>query len=566
MLATPDCVLCVGRVGRGMRQATAEYTPRRPAVVLVSPTEHRKVVFASSLGTVFEWYDFYLYATLAPFFASLFFPPGNDTAALLSALATYAAGFLIRPVGAIFFGRIGDRLGRKFAFLITILIMGIATFTVGLLPTFAQIGWLAPFMLVLLRLAQGFAIGGEYAGAATYVAEHTPMSQRGLATSWIQTTASLGFFASLLIIVICRGLMPEATFKEWGWRIPFLLSIFLLIFSAYMRLRLNESPLYQYMRDHDQISPAPISESFLKRANMRNVLIALFGALAGQGVIWYAGQFYVLFFLQITLGTDLDVAFQLMMIVQLITVPFFVIFGWLSDRIGRRPIILSGCLLASLTMFPIFSALTKAVNPDLATFQQITPIVLETDTDTCSFHVFVGPWSTFSDCDRAKDFLTKLGLSFATVHTPGEPGTVMIGNLRPLPIDNWDAERRRENLHLALTIQGYPPKADVRKMNAPMVILLLAILMIYVCMVYGPMAAYLVDLFPARIRYTSLSLPYHIGNGWFGGMLPLIATSLAAWSGNIYYGLWYPVTIAMMSFIIGVIFVRDGQQNKQQEY
>jgi MFS family permease len=549
-----------------MRQATAEYTPRRPAVVLVSPTEHRKVVFASSLGTVFEWYDFYLYATLAPFFASLFFPPGNDTAALLSALATYAAGFLIRPVGAIFFGRIGDRLGRKFAFLITILIMGIATFTVGLLPTFAQIGWLAPFMLVLLRLAQGFAIGGEYAGAATYVAEHTPISQRGLATSWIQTTASLGFFASLLIIVICRGLMPEGAFKEWGWRIPFLLSIFLLIFSAYMRLRLSESPLYQYMRDHDQISPAPISESFLKRANMRNVLIALFGALAGQGVIWYAAQFYALFFLQITLRTDHDVAYQLMMIVQLITVPFFVIFGWLSDRIGRRPIILSGCLLAALTMFPIFSALTRAVNPDLATFQQNTPIVLETDTDTCNLHIFVGPWSTFSDCDRAKDFLTKLGLSFATVHTPGEPGIVTIGNLRPLPIDNWDAEQRRENLQLALTIQGYPPKADVRKMNAPMVILLLAILMIYVCMVYGPMAAYLVDLFPARIRYTSLSLPYHIGNGWFGGMLPLIATSLAAWSGNIYYGLWYPVTIAMMSFIIGVIFVRDGQQSKQQEY
>jgi MFS family permease len=540
-----------------MRQATAEYKSRPPAVVHVSPSEHRRVVFASSLGTVFEWYDFYLYATLAPFFASLFFPPGNDTAALLSALATYAAGFLIRPVGAIVFGRIGDRLGRKFAFLITIVLMGVATFTVGLLPTFEQIGWLAPLMLVLLRLAQGFALGGEYGGAATYVAEHTPFEQRGLATAWIQTTATVGFFLSLLVIVICRAIIPEESFKEWGWRIPFLLSIALLVFSAYIRLRLSESPLYQYMREHGQISLAPIRESFFQKANARKVLIALVGATAGQGVVWYTGQFYALFFLQITLKTDYDIAYQLMMIALMISTPFFILFGWLSDKIGRKPIILTGCLLAALTYIPIFQALTKAVNPDLATFQAATPITVEIDTDTCEFHLFVGPWSKFSDCDRAKDFLTKHGLSFETVHMPGEAGTVTIGNLRPLPIDNWDAEKRKENIQLALTIQGYPVKADVRKMNVGLVVVLLTVMMVYVCMVYGPMAAFLVDLFPARIRYTSLSLPYHIGNGWFGGMLPLIATAMVAASGNVYFGLWYPIVVSLITFIVGLIFLTD---------
>jgi MFS family permease len=547
-----------------MRYATAGYTPQRPAIVFVSPAEHRRVVFASSLGTVFEWYDFYLYATLAPFFASLFFPPGNDTAALLSALATYAAGFLIRPFGAVVFGRIGDRLGRKYAFLITIVMMGISTFAVGLIPTYSQIGWLAPLMLVLLRLAQGFALGGEYGGAATYVAEHTPASQRGLATSWIQTTATVGFFLSLLIIVACRSVIPPDIFKAWGWRIPFLFSIILLVFSAYIRLRLTESPLYQHMKEAGQISQAPIRESFFRAPNATKVLLALLGATAGQGVVWYTGQFYALFFLQITLKTDYDVAYKMMMIVLLLGTPFFVLFGWLSDKIGRKPIILAGCLLAALTYFPIYGALTKAVNPDLATFQATTPIVLTTDTDTCQLHIFVGPWSDFSDCDRAKDYLTKLGLSFKTAHAPGEPGTITIGNLYPFPIENWEGEQRKENILLGLSIRGYPLKADVDKMNMPLAIALMTLMMIYVCMVYGPMAAFLVDLFPARIRYTSLSLPYHLGNGWFGGMLPLIATSMVAVSGNIYYGLWYPVGVALMTFFVGLFFLRERHEKRQR--
>ncbi len=540
-----------------MRHMNARAAPRRPSVVFVSPAEQRKVVFASSLGTVFEWYDFYLYATLAPFFASLFFPPGNDTAALLSALATYAAGFLIRPFGAIYFGRIGDRLGRKHAFLITIVLMGTSTFAVGLLPTFEHIGWAAPFMLVLLRLAQGFALGGEYGGAATYVAEHTPIRRRGFATSWIQTTATVGFLMSLLVIIICRGLIPDEEFKEWGWRIPFLLSIFLLIFSAYIRLRLNESPLYKRMKEAGQISKAPITESFFKRTNGRKVLFALLGATAGQGVVWYTGQFYALFFLQITLRVDYDVAYKIMMIALILGTPFFVFFGWLSDKIGRKPIILTGCLLAALTYFPLFSALTKAVNPDLVAFQQQTPITLATDTDKCNFHIFVGPWTEFTDCDRAKDYLTKRGLSFDVVHAPGSTGVVQFGNLTPLPIDNWVTQNRAEYIQLSLSIRGYPEKAEVAKMNMPLVIGILVLMMMYVCMVYGPMAAFLVDLFPPHIRYTSLSFPYHIGNGWFGGLLPLIATAMVAASGNIYYGLWYPVGIALLTFVIGLIFLRD---------
>ncbi|WP_088348154.1 MULTISPECIES: MFS transporter [Rhodomicrobium] len=540
-----------------MRYVAAERAAKRPAIVFVSPAEHRRVVFASSLGTVFEWYDFYLYATLAPFFASLFFPPGNDTAALLSALATYAAGFLIRPFGAIFFGRIGDQMGRKYAFLITIVLMGTSTFAVGLLPTYEHIGWLAPLMLVLLRLAQGFALGGEYGGAATYVAEHTPVSQRGLATSWIQTTATVGFLLSLMIIVLCRSFIPEDQFKSWGWRIPFLISIVLLVFSAYIRLKLNESPLYQHMKEAGEISRAPIWESFFRLPNGWYILLALLGATAGQGVVWYTGQFYALFFLQITLKIDYDAAYLIMMIALLISTPFFVIFGWLSDKIGRKPIILAGCLLAALTYLPIFTALTKAANPDLANFQRNVKVTLTTDASTCQFHLFVGPWSEFSDCDRAKDYLTKLGLSFETLDRPGAPGSIKIGNLTELPIDRWDARNRKDNVLMALTIQGYPLSADLAKMNMPVVVLLLVLMMIYVCMVYGPMAAFLVDLFPTRIRYTSLSFPYHIGNGWFGGLLPLVATAMVAASGNIYYGLWYPIGIALMTFVVGLIFLRE---------
>ncbi len=540
-----------------MRYTGADQMSRRPAVVFIAPAEHRRVVFASSLGTIFEWYDFYLYATLAPFFASLFFPPGNDTAALLSALATYAAGFLIRPFGALVFGRLGDRMGRKYAFLITMVLMGTSTFAVGLLPSFEQIGWLAPFMLVLLRMAQGFALGGEYGGAATYVAEYTPAPIRGLATGWIQTTATVGFLLSLLVIVLCRSFLPADQFKDWGWRVPFLVSIVLLIFSAYIRLRLKESPLYLHMRDSGKLSPAPLRESFIEPRNGRIALLALLGAAAGQGVVWYTGQFYVLFFLQFTLKVDYLLAYQLMMIALLIATPLFIFFGWLSDKIGRKPIILAGCLLALLTYFPIFAGLSRAVNPDLVTFQRTTPVTLSADADECQFHFLVGPWSSFSDCDRAKDHLTKLGLSFRIVDTPGEVGSVQVGNMPEIPISDWVDAKRGETVLAVLKAAGYPTKANPAKMNLPLIIFLLTIMMVYVCMVYGPMAAFLVELFPTRIRYTSMSLPYHLGNGWFGGMLPLAATSIAAASGNIYYGLWYPVGIAAMTFVIGLAFLPD---------
>src|SRR4249919_825820 len=364
--------------------------------------DEKFVIFASSLGTVFEWYDFYLYATLAPFFAALFFPPGNDTAALLSAFATYAAGFLVRPFGAIIFGRIGDLVGRKYTFLVTIVVMGGATFLVGLLPTFQTIGWLAPILLVALRLAQGLALGGEYGGAATYVAEHARPNERGYATSFIQTTATLGFFLALLVIGLCRFYMDAKMFAEWGWRIPFWISLILLVFSVYIRLRLNESPIFAKMREEGKGSKAPLTESFLRYPNNKYVLLALLGATAGQGVVWYTGQFYALFFLTITLKLDGQTAYTLIAISLLLGTPFFIFFGWLSDKIGRLKIILAGCLIAALTFFPLFAALTHYVNPALEKFQAANVITVQ--AKDCNFHIFVGPWSKFTDCDRTKDF------------------------------------------------------------------------------------------------------------------------------------------------------------------
>lgn len=512
--------------------------------------EERRVIFASSLGTVFEWYDFYLYATLAPFFAALFFPPGNDTAALLSAFATYAAGFLVRPFGAIIFGRIGDLVGRKYTFLVTIVVMGGATFLVGLLPTFNSIGWLAPILLVSLRLAQGLALGGEYGGAATYVAEHSRPRERGYTTSFIQTTATLGFFLALLIIGFCRLTIDAKTFAEWGWRIPFLISLVLLVFSVYIRLKLNESPVFQKMKEEGKASKAPLTESFLHYPNNKYVLLALLGATAGQGVVWYTGQFYALFFLLITLKVDFLTTYALIGVSLLIGTPFFIVFGWLSDRIGRLKIILAGCLIAALTYFPLFAALTHYANPDLEAFQQKNPIVMSADQSTCHFHIFVGPWSKFSDCDRAQDFMTKAGLSFTTLDTPGKPVGVQIGQTK---IEGWDTAK----WNAALATAGYPSKADPAKINYFMVELILVIMVIYVTMVYGPIAAFLVELFPTKIRYTSMSLPYHIGNGWFGGMLPLLATAVVAATGNIYYGLWYPIGVAVMTLVIGLLFLRD---------
>jgi MFS family permease len=512
--------------------------------------DEKFVIIASSTGTVFEWYDFYLYATLAPFFAALFFPPGNDTAALLSAFATYAAGFLVRPFGAIIFGRVGDLVGRKYTFLVTILVMGAATFMVGLLPKFESIGWLAPVLLVTLRLLQGLALGGEYGGAATYVAEHARPNDRGYATSFIQTTATLGFFMALVVIGICRIYMDAATFADWGWRIPFLVSVVLLVFSVYIRLKLNETPLFQKMKAEGKGSRAPLTESFLHYPNNKYVALALFGATAGQGVVWYTGQFYALFFLLITLKLDFISSYALIALSLVIGTPFFILFGWLSDRIGRLKIILAGCAIAALTYFPLFAALTHYVNPDLEAFQAKNPIVMTVDRSTCNFHIFVGPWSKFTDCDRAQDFMTKAGLSFTKQDAPGKPVSVQIGQTR---VDGWDAARWTA----ALKSAGYVDKADPAKVNWFMAELILVIMVIYVTMVYGPIAAFLVELFPTKIRYTSMSLPYHIGNGWFGGMLPLLATAVVAATGNIYNGLWYPIGVAVMTLVVGALFLRE---------
>jgi MFS family permease len=526
----------VERVGRG---------------VVVTAQEQRKVVFASSLGTVFEWYDFYLYATLAPFFAALFFPTENATAALLSAFATYAAGFLVRPFGALVFGRVGDMVGRKYTFIVTIVVMGFSTFAVGLLPTYAQIGWLAPILLVSLRLLQGLALGGEYGGAATYVAEHAGADHRGYATSWIQTTATLGFFLSLAVIGLSRANMDTASFTSWGWRLPFLVSLILLVFSIYIRVRLNESPVFQRMKEEGRGSRSPLTDSFLRYPNNRYVLLALLGATAGQGVVWYTGQFYALFFLTITLKVNYLTAYTMIAIALLIGTPFFIFFGWLSDRIGRLKIILAGCLIAALTYFPLFHGLTTAVNPAVAEFQAANPVVLRVDPATCQLHIFVGPWSKFSECDKAKDFLTKGGLSFTTEDAPaGTPPSVSIGQTR---VDGWDTDKWTA----ALAAAGYPKAADPARINWIMAELILVIMMIYVTMVYGPIAAFLVELFPTRIRYTSMSLPYHIGNGWFGGMLPLLATAIVAATGNIYNGLWYPILVSIMTVVVGALFLRE---------
>jgi MFS family permease len=532
-------------------------TEKDDGTALVSKAEERKVVFASSLGTVFEWYDFYLYATLAPFFAALFFPKGNDTAALLSAFATYAAGFLVRPFGAIVFGRIGDLVGRKYTFLVTIAVMGASTFLVGLLPTYETIGIAAPILLVTLRLIQGLALGGEYGGAATYVAEHAANNRRGYATSWIQTTATLGFFMALLIIGVCRASISKEVFASWAWRIPFWFSLILLIFSIYIRLRLQESPVFRKMKAEGRGSKKPLTESFFRYPNNKYVLLALLGATAGQGVVWYTGQFYALFFLTITLKVEPLLAYVLIGASLIIGTPFFIVFGRLSDRIGRLKIILAGCLIAAVTYIPMFKGLTHYVNPALEQFQERTPVSVA--ADDCSFHIFILPGTNFTDCDKAKDFLTKSGLSFESL--PAVAGQKVVTRIGPTELQGWDEAKYKETLKA----QGYPHlddklqevKADKDAINYGMTLLLLVIMVIYVTMVYGPIAAFLVELFPTKIRYTSMSLPYHIGNGWFGGMLPLLATAMVAASGDIYRGLWYPIVVSVMTLVIGAIFLRE---------
>ena len=502
----------------------------------------QRVIFASSIGTLFEWYDFYLYGSLAAFFGELFFPKGHETAGFLASLATFGAGFAVRPFGALVFGRIGDIVGRKYTFLITIIIMGLSTSIIGLLPTYDKIGIAAPIILVALRLAQGLALGGEYGGAATYVAEHAPQGRRGFFTSWIQTTATIGFFLSLAVILSTRLGLGEQAFKQYGWRIPFLVSFVLLGISVYIRLKLKESPLFVELKNRKKTSTSPLRDSFGNKTNLRYVLIALFGATAGQGVIWYAGQFYALFFLQNTLKIDFVTSYTLIAIALAFGTPLFLAFGFLSDYIGRKKIMMTGCLLAALTYYPIFQGLTHYGNPDLAAAIEKNPIVVQYDP---------ADGNQIGALQSARESLTKRGYPFKTEPSAGASGVTL--NAGMFSAGSFNEAQWQSTLSSA----GYPAKADPAKVNSFLVVVLLLLLMVYVCMVYGPIAAFLVELFPTKIRYTSMSLPYHLGNGWFGGFLPLIAASITVATGDIYAGLWYPIGVSIMTFLVGLTMIKE---------
>ncbi len=530
--------------------------------------EQRKVIFASSLGTVFEWYDFYLYGSLAAIIAKQFFSGLDAGSAFIFALLAFAAGFIVRPFGALVFGRLGDMIGRKYTFLVTIVIMGLSTFIVGLLPSYASIGVAAPVILIALRMLQGLALGGEYGGAATYVAEHAPQHKRGAYTSWIQTTATLGLFLSLMVILGVRTAVGEAAFADWGWRIPFLVSILLLGVSVYIRLSMNESPAFQKMKAEGKTSKAPLSESFGQWKNLKIVILALIGLTAGQAVVWYSGQFYALFFLTQALKVDGPTANILVAYSLILGTPFFVIFGTLSDKIGRKPIIMAGCLLAVVTYFPVFTALTKAANPDLAAAQAKNKVVVTADPKECSFQFNPTGTAKFtSSCDIAKQVLAGASVSYENVEAPaGTTATIKIGDVaipsyaaKGLPAD--EAKKKDADFKKAvaddLKAAGYPSKADPAKIDKFTVTLILFYLVLLVTMVYGPIAAMLVEMFPTRIRYTSMSLPYHIGNGWFGGLLPTTAFAIVAQTGNMYNGLWYPIIIAGMTFVVGMLFVKE---------
>jgi len=535
-------------------------------------SEERKVIFASSLGTVFEWYDFYLYGSLAAIIAKHFFAGVNETAAFVFALLAFAAGFAVRPFGAIVFGRLGDIIGRKYTFLITIMLMGVSTFIVGLLPTYAQIGVAAPIILIGLRLIQGLALGGEYGGAATYVAEHAPKGKRGYFTAYIQTTATLGLFLSLIVILTTRTLLGKE-FDEWGWRIPFLLSIVLLAISVWIRMQLNESPVFRRMKEEGKASKAPLTESFLRWGNLKIVLIAAFGGVIGQAVVWYTGQFYALFFLLQALKVDPITANLLIAGSLAIGTPFFLVFGALSDKVGRKPIILAGCLLAAATYFPLFKALTHYANPDLEAALQKAPVTVVADPGNCSFQFNpVGTAKFTTSCDIAKSFLARNSVNYENVPaTTGDTAKVMIGDKEVASFEGKGLSKEEfakkagefnKAATAAIRAAGYPEKADPAKVNVPALLAILTVLVIYVTMVYGPIAAWLVELFPARIRYTSMSLPYHIGNGWFGGFLPTVAFAMVAATGNIYYGLWYPIGFALMTFFVGLFLMPETKDRE----
>jgi MFS family permease len=521
------------------------------------------VIFASSLGTVFEWYDFYIYGTLGAILASKFFSGVAPMSAFIFTLLAFAAGFAVRPFGALVFGRLGDLVGRKYTFLVTMTLMGIGTFLIGVLPTYASIGIAAPILLIVLRLVQGLALGGEYGGAATYVAEHAPQGKRGLYTSWIQTTATLGLFMALLVILGIRTVMGEAAFNDWGWRIPFLLSVILLGVSIWIRLQLAESPAFQRMKDEGKQSKAPLKEAFGNWANAKIAILALLGATAGEAVVWYGGQFYALFFLTQTIKVP-AVDAQIMIVIALaIATPFFIVFGWLSDKIGRKPIMMAGFLLAVVTYFPIFQGITHFANPALEKALAESPVTVVADPAQCSFQLkLTGTEQYTKPCDVAKSALVARSVNYTNeTAAPGAPIVVKVGN------ESFTAGTPDfvKNLNAAITSHGYPASADPKQINYPMTVLLLTILVLYVTMVYAPIAAFLVELFPTRIRYTGMSLPYHIGNGWFGGFLPATVFAIVAATGNIYSGLWYPIIIAAMSFIVCLIFLpetKDRDINK----
>eukprot|EP01037_Dinobryon_pediforme_P013537 gene13537-13656_t len=534
----------------------------------VSRAEERKVIFASSTGTIFEWYDFYLYGWTAAQIGANFYSAFDANTQFIFALLTFSAGFLVRPFGALVFGRLGDLVGRKYTFLVTISIMGLSTFVVGLLPGYATLGWLAPTLLIALRLLQGLALGGEYGGAATYVAEHSPNHRRGFYTSWIQTTATIGLFVSLLIVAIVRNSVGTADFAAYGWRIPYLLSIVLLGVSLWIRLQLSESPAYQRMKDEGTGSKAPLTEAFGQWKNAKVALIALFGMTAGQAVVWYTGQFYARIFMVNTLKMDPNQADTALIIALLVATGGFVFFGWLSDKIGRKPIILLGCLLAAATYFPAFKLITHAGNPALERALASAPVTVIADPADCGV-LFdpVGGKQFRSSCDMARQTLIGLSVNYEQQAAPaGTPAVVKIGD-KPVPafagaaLDDKTFLAQKAVFVKAVTDgvrgSGYPATADATKTDMPTLIACLVYLAILVTMVYGPIAAALVELFPTRIRYTAMSLPYHIGNGWFGGLLPPIVVAIVAASGNIYAGLWYPIAIALMTVVVGLIFLPE---------
>jgi MFS family permease len=546
----------------------ADITAGRYVAPTLTASETRRVIFASSLGTVFEWYDFYIYGTLAAILAAKFFSGVAPTAAFIFTLLAFAAGFFVRPFGALVFGRLGDIVGRKYTFLVTMTLMGIGTFLIGLLPTYGQWGIAAPVVLILLRLVQGLALGGEYGGAATYVAEHAPHGKRGFYTSFIQTTATLGLFMAIIVILGIRTYMGEEAFTDWGWRIPFLLSAILLVVSIWIRLSLNESPMFQQMKDEGRRSKAPLTEAFGKWSNAKIAILALFGATAGEAVVWYGGQFYALFFLTQTLKVPAVNAQIMIALALLLGTGFFIVFGWLSDKIGRKPIMLAGFALAALTYFPIFQGITYFANPALYNAQASSPVTVVADPDDCSVQLkLTGTERYTNSCDIATAALVAKSVTYDVVDGPaGTPAQIRVGDTvinsfsgAGLPADEAKAQTDALNASLgeAITAAGYPASADPEQINYPMTVLLLWILVIYVTLVYAPIAAWLVELFPTRIRYTGMSLPYHIGNGWFGGFLPAIVFAIVASTGNIYSGLWYPIIIAAMSFVIALFFLPE---------